>query len=72
MEETEKQVLCLLLKQLQTRGLITREMYETAERKILDTWKEKGFFALRETEYKEESCGYSQNSDGNAPGEVDL
>ena len=68
MKEMEKEVMCVLLKQLMNKNLITPDVHDRARERILDTLDSPGFFCYAEEDRKEETDGYTQNSGRNAYG----
>ncbi len=62
MKELEKDVMCVLLKQLMNKNLITQDVHDQARCKILDTLDEDAYFCYAEEDRKEETHGHTQNS----------
>ena len=62
MKELEKNVMCVLLKQLMNNNLITQDVHDQARVKILDTSDEDTYFCYAELDRKGETHGYTQNS----------
>ena len=62
MKGMEKDVMCVLLKQLMNKNLITQDVHDKAKCKILDTLDEDAYFCYAEEDRKEEADGYTQNS----------
>ena len=62
MKEQEKNVMCVLLKRLMEKNLITQDIHDQARNKILDTLDEDAYFCYAEDDRKGETHGYTQNS----------
>lgn len=62
MKEIEKEVMCVLLKQLMNKNLITQDVHNGARERIFDTLDGPEFFCYAEEDRKEEADGYTQNS----------
>ena len=62
MKEMEKNVMCVLLQALLDKNLITQDVSETANTKILGTLDGPDFFCYCEEKRKEDANGHTQNS----------
>ena len=62
MREMEKEVMCVLLKRLINKNLITQDIHNGARERILDTLDGPEFFRYAEEDRKEKADGYTQNS----------
>ena len=62
MKEIEKDIMCVLLRSLMNKNLITQSIYNQAREKIIGTLDESEFFCYGEEKRKENADGYTQNS----------
>lgn len=62
MKEMEKNVMCVLLRSLLDKNLITQDMHDKAKPKILGTLDGPDFFCYREEKRNEDAYGHTQNS----------
>ena len=62
MKEMEKNVMCVLLRALLDKNLITQDTCEKAKTKILGTSDGPDFFSCREETGAEDINGHTQNS----------
>ena len=62
MKEMEKSIMCVLLRSLMDKNLITQDIHDQAKEKVLGTLDGPDFFCYCEEERKEESHGHTQNS----------
>ena len=63
MKAMEKEVMCVLLKQLMNKKLITQDVHNGARERILDALGGPEFFCYAAEDRKEETDGYTQDSD---------
>ena len=61
MTDVEGQVLCVLLRRLRDKDLITQDVHDKAREKILDTSTWPGYFCRTEEGRKEEVHGHTQD-----------
>ena len=61
MKEMERQLMCVLLRSLMDKNLITQDIHDKAKEKVLGTLDGPEFFCYAEEKRKEESHGYTQN-----------
>ena len=59
MKEVERNVLCVLLKALLDKELITRDVHDKSREKILDTLDDTGFFCYVKDDRKEDDYGHA-------------
>lgn len=62
MKEMEKSIMCVLLRSLLDKNLITQDVHDKAKEKVLSTLDGPEFFCYAEEKRKEESHGHTQNS----------
>ena len=62
MKEMEKSIMCVLLRSLMDKNLITQDVHDKAKEKVLGTLDGPEFFCYAEEKRKEESHGHTQNS----------
>ena len=62
MKEMERQVMCVLLRSLMDKKLITQDIHDQAKEKILGTLDGPDFFCYAEEKRKEDADGHTQNS----------
>ena len=62
MKEMERQVMCVLLRSLMDKNLITQDVHNQAQEKVLGTLDGPEFFCYAEEKREEESHGHTQNS----------
>ena len=62
MKEMERHVMCVLLRALMDKNLITQVIHDQAKEKVLGTLDGPDFFCYAEEKRKEESHGHTQNS----------
>ena len=62
MKEMEKSIMCVLLRSLVDKNLITQDNHDKAKEKVLGTMDGPEFFCYAEEKRKEESHGHTQNS----------
>lgn len=62
MKEMERQVMCVLLRALMDKNLITQDIHDQAKEKVLGTLDVPDFFCYAEEKRKEDTDGYTQNS----------
>ena len=62
MKEMERQVMCVLLRSLMDKNLITQDVHDQAKEKVLCTLDGPDFFCYADEKRKGESQGHTQNS----------
>ena len=62
MKEMERQVMCVLLRSLMDKNLITQDVHNQAKEKVLGTLDGPEFFCYAEEKREEDADGYTQNS----------
>ena len=62
MKEMEKNVMCVLLRSLMDKNLITQDIHDKAKEKVLGTLDGPEFFCYAEGKQKEDADGHTQNS----------
>ncbi len=62
MKEMEKSIMCVLLRSLMDKNLITQDIHDKAKEKVLGTLDEPEFFCYAEEKRKEDANGHTQNS----------
>lgn len=62
MKEMERQVMCVLLRSLMDKNLITQDVHDQAKEKVLCTLDGPDFFCYCEEKRKEDANGHTQNS----------
>ena len=62
MKEMERQVMCVLLRSLMDKNLITQDIHDQAKEKVLGTLDGPDFFRYADEKRKGESHGHTQNS----------
>ena len=62
MKEMERQVMCVLLRSLIDKNLITQDIHDQAKEKVLSTLDRPEFFCYADEKRKGESHGHTQNS----------
>ena len=62
MKEMERQVMCVLLRSLMDKNLITQGVHDQAKEKVLGTLDGPEFFCYAEEKRKEDADGHTQNS----------
>ena len=62
MKEMEKSIMCVLLRSLMDKNLITQDVYSKAKEKVLGTLDGPDFFCYAEEKRKEDADGHTQNS----------
>ena len=62
MKEMEKNVMCVLLRSLMDKNLITQDIHDKAKEKVLGTLDGPQFFCYAEEKRKEDPNGHTQNS----------
>ena len=62
MKEMERQVMCVLLRSLKDKNLITQDIHDQAKEKVLGTLDVPDFFCYADEKRKGESHGHTQNS----------
>ena len=62
MKEMERQVMCVLLRSLMDKNLITRDVHDQAKEKVLGTLDGPDLFCYCKEERKEDADGHTQNS----------
>ena len=62
MKEMERQVMCVLLRTLMDKNLITQDIHDQAKEKVLGTLDGPDFFCYIKKKREEESHGHTQNS----------
>ena len=62
MKEMERQVMCVLLRSLMDKNLITQDIHDKAKEKVLGTLDGPEFFCYAEEKQKEDANGHTQNS----------
>ena len=62
MKEMERQVMCVLLRSLMDKKLITQDIHDQAKENVLGTLDGPDFFCYIDEKRKGESHGHTQNS----------
>ena len=62
MKEMERQVMCVLLRSLMDKKLITQDIHDKAKEKVLGTLDGPGFFCYIDENREEDANGHTQNS----------
>ena len=62
MKEMERQVMCVLLRSLMDKKLITQDVHDQAKEKVLCTLDGPDLFCYADEKRKGESHGHTQNS----------
>ena len=62
MKEMEKSIMCVLLRALMDKNLITQDIHDQAKEKVLGTLDGPDFFCYIDEKRKGESHGHTQNS----------
>ena len=62
MKEMERQVICVLLRSLMDKNLITQDVHNQAKEKVLGTLDGPEFFCYAEEKREEDADGHTQNS----------
>ena len=62
MKEMEKSIMCVLLRSLMDKNLITQDVYSKAKEKVLGTLDEPDFFCYAEEKREEDADGHTQDS----------
>ena len=62
MKEMERQVMCVLLRSLMDKNLITQDIHDQAKEKVLGTLDGPDFFCYIDEKRKEDTNGHTQNS----------
>jgi hypothetical protein len=62
MKEMERQVMCVLLRSLMDKNLITQDIHDQAKEKVLGTLDGPDFFCYIDEKRKEDADGHTQNS----------
>jgi len=62
MKEMEKSIMCVLLRSLMNKNLITQDIHDQAKEKVLGTLDGPEFFCYAEEKRKEDADGHTQNS----------
>ena len=62
MKEMEKSIMCVLLRSLMDKNLITQGIHDKANEKVLGTLDGPDFFCYADEKRKGESHGHTQNS----------
>ena len=62
MKDMERQVMCVLLRSLMDKNLITQDVHNQAKEKVLGTLDGQDFFCYADEKRKGESHGHTQNS----------
>ena len=62
MKEMERQVMCVLLRSLMDKNLITQDIHDQAKEKVLGILDGPDFFCYIGDERKEDADGHTQNS----------
>ena len=62
MKEMEKSIMCVLLRSLMDKNLITQDVHDQAKEKVLGTLDGPDFFCYAEEKREEDADGHTQNS----------
>ena len=62
MKEMERQVMCVLLRSLMDKNLITQDVHDKAKEKVLGTLDGPDFFCYADEKREGEPHGHTQNS----------
>ena len=62
MKEMERQVMCVLLRSLMDKNLITQDIHDQAKEKVLGTLDGPDFFCYIDEKRKGDTNGHTQNS----------
>ena len=62
MKEMERQVMCVLLRSLMDKNLITQDVHDQVKEKVLGTLDGPEFFCYAEEKREEDADGHTQNS----------
>lgn len=62
MKEMEKSIMCVLLRSLMDKNLITQDIHDQAKEKVLCTLDGPAFFCYAEEKREEDADGHTQNS----------
>ena len=62
MKEMERQVMCVLLRVLMDKNLITQDIHDQAKEKVLGTLDGPDFFCYIDEKRKGDTNGHTQNS----------
>ena len=62
MKEMEKSIMCVLLRALMDKNLITQDIHDQAKEKVLGTLDGPNFFCYAEEKREEDADGHTQNS----------
>ena len=62
MKEMEKSIMCVLLRSLMDKNLITQDIHDQAKEKVLGTLDGPNFFCYAEEKREEDADGHTQNS----------
>lgn len=62
MKEMEKSIMCVLLRSLMDKNLITQDIHDQAKEKVLGTLDGPEFFCYAEEKREEDADGHTQNS----------
>ena len=62
MKEMEKSIMCVLLRALMDKNLITQDIHDQAKEKVLGTLDGPEFFCYAEEKREEDADGHTQNS----------
>jgi len=62
MKEMEKSIMCVLLRTLMDKNLITQDIHDQAKEKVLGTLDGPDFFCYIEKKREEDADGHTQNS----------
>ena len=62
MKKMEKSIMCVLLRSLMDKNLITQDVHNQAKEKVLGTLDGPEFFCYAEEKRKEDADGHTQNS----------
>ena len=62
MKEMEKSIMCVLLRSLMDKNLITQDIHDQAKEKVLGTLDGPDFFCYAEEKREEDANGHTQNS----------
>ena len=62
MKEMEKSIMCVVLRSLMDKNLITQDVHDQAKEKVLGTLDGPDFFCYAEEKREEDADGHTQNS----------
>ena len=62
MKEMEKSIMCVLLRSLMDKNLITQDIHDQAKEKVLGTLDGPDFFCYAEEKREEDADGHTQHS----------